>query len=345
VDQMQSTRSKLIELLSDNKDQYISGQRLSEQLHISRSAVWKQMKELEKAGYKIEGKAKMGYRILSSPDTINEFTIQWGLDTNWLGKKVIHLKQTPSTQTLAHQLAQENTGHGTVVIADEQTKGKGRMDRPWQSTRNKGIWMSIVLRPTIAPYLAPQLTLLAATVLADTIHEHTNVRPHIKWPNDILINNKKVAGILTEMQAEQDQIQYVIIGIGINVNQDYLDLPNANYKATSLKLETQKEWHMKQIVQSILEKLENQYLAYMDKGFPNVKDKWESYGYKIGENILVKTLKDTWQGTFLGIAEDGALRVKTSSGETKKLYSVEIDWFKEENKTYVKSPQFTRNER
>src|SRR5690625_1210973 len=342
---MQSTRSKLIELLSDNKDQYISGQRLSEQLHISRSAVWKQMKELEKAGYKIEGKAKMGYRILSSPDTINEFTIQWGLDTNWLGKKVIHLKQTPSTQTLAHQLAQENTGHGSSDVCSSDLKGKGRMDRPWQSTRNKGIWMSIVLRPTIAPYLAPQLTLLAATVLADTIHEHTNVRPHIKWPNDILINNKKVAGILTEMQAEQDQIQYVIIGIGINVNQDYLDLPNANYKATSLKLETQKEWHMKQIVQSILEKLENQYLAYMDKGFPNVKDKWESYGYKIGENILVKTLKDTWQGTFLGIAEDGALRVKTSSGETKKLYSVEIDWFKEENKTYVKSPQFTRNER
>lgn len=331
MDKVQSTRSKLIELLSKNKEQYISGQLLSEQLNISRSAIWKQMKELEKAGYEIEGKAKLGYRILSSPENLNEFTIQWGLKTNWLGKKVIHLKETTSTQTIAHQLAQENTSHGTVVIADEQTKGKGRMNRPWQSMKNKGIWMSIVLRPTIAPYLAPQLTLLTATVLADTIRSHTNVKPHIKWPNDILIGNHKVAGILTEMQAEQDQIQYVIIGIGININQDTLDLPDDKaYGATSLKRETNKEWHITKIVQSILEKFEKRFTAYIEYGFPNVKSEWESYGYKIGEKIWIKTMKERWQGIFLGIAEDGALRVETDTGDIRKLYSAEIDWFKEE---------------
>lgn len=331
MDHMQSTRSKLIELLAESESQYISGQRLSEQLNISRSGVWKQMKELEKAGYEIEGKAKLGYRILSSPENVNEFTLQWGLRTEWLGKKIVHLKETPSTQNIAHQLAQENTGHGTVVIADEQTAGKGRMNRRWESTKNKGIWMSIVLKPTIPPYLAPQLTLLTATVLADVLNKHTHIKPHIKWPNDLLINDKKVAGILTEMQAEQDQIQYVIIGMGININQDDMDLPDSSYGATSIKQETDQIWNIKDIVQLILEELEDRYLTYITQGFSNVKSKWESYGYKIGEKIYVKTRKEQWQGIFLGIAEDGALLVKPEAGDTKKLYSAEIDWFKEEN--------------
>src|SRR5690554_2579049 len=219
MDRMQSTRNKLIHLLANNDDQYISGQKLSEMLHISRSAIWKQMKNLEKAGYEIEGKPNQGYRILSFPDDLSEYTLQWGLDTEWIGKKIIHKQTTTSTQIVAHKLAQENCEHGTIVIADEQTKGKGRMNRPWHSSKKKGIWMSIILRPAILPYRAPQLTLLTATVLADVINEHIGIRPQIKWPNDILINNKKTAGILTEMQAEQDQIQYVVIGVGLNVNQ------------------------------------------------------------------------------------------------------------------------------
>jgi len=334
---MQSTRNKLIHLLAASKEKYISGQMLSEELHISRSAIWKHMKELEKDGYTIEGKSNQGYRMISVPQKLSENTVQWGLNTRWLGKSVIHKKTTSSTQFVGHQSAQTGAAHGTVILADEQTSGRGRMSRQWHSASQKGIWLSLILRPTILPYLAPQLTLLAATVLADVIQSFIKSKPQIKWPNDILINGKKTAGILTEMQAEQDQIQYVVMGIGLNVNQTNDDFPKELEKtATSLKKETNRTWDIVALIQEILTTFEYTYDAYIQKGFPHIKDKWENYGFKIGEQIRIKTLQSEWNAIFSGIAEDGALLSKTADGESKKLYSAEIDWFNEGGNNHVK---------
>lgn len=334
---MQSTRNKLIHLLAASKDKYVSGQMLSEKLNISRSAIWKHMKELEKDGYTIEGKSNQGYRMISFPQKLSENTVQWGLNTTWLGRAVVHKTTTSSTQVIAHQAAQNGAKHGTVIIADKQTCGKGRMRRQWHSASQKGVWMSLILRPTILPYLAPQLTLLAATVLADVIQSFTASRPQIKWPNDILINRKKTAGILTEMQAEQDQIQYVVMGIGLNVNQTNDDYPkDLQGIATSLQIETNKTWDVVALIQEILTTFETTYDAYIQEGFPHVKNKWENYGFKIGEQIWIKTLQDEWQAIFSGIAEDGALLSKTADGETKKIYSAEIDWFNEGGNNRVK---------
>lgn len=325
---MSSTRSKLIQLLSEHNETYISGQMLSEQLHISRSAVWKHMNELKKDGYEIEGKAKKGYKIISYPNKLSENTISWGLDTKWLGKKIIHRESTTSTQRIAHELALDKASHGTIVIADEQTKGKGRVDRTWHSKRGQGIWMSIVLRPNILPYLAPQLTLLTATVLADVIDHYAQVKPQIKWPNDILIQGKKMAGILTEMQAEQDQVSYVIVGMGININQTNSDIPaDISHRATSLRIETDKTWDMVPLIQRILHTFERKYDYFMDNGFDQVKQTWESYGFKINERLLIKTGKEQWEGIFLGIAEDGALLARKDNGDIEKIYSAEIAWF------------------
>src|SRR5690625_2137053 len=166
MDNMQSTRHKLIRLLANNKDEYISGQLLSEQLNISRSAIWKQMKTLEKAGYQIEGKSKLGYRIISVPDTLNQDTLQWKLETDWLGKKIIPKDTTTSTQFDAHQLVQEDIEHGTVVIADEQTKGKGRMNRIWYSTKQQCVWLSMILKPSILPYQDRKSTRLNSSHVA-----------------------------------------------------------------------------------------------------------------------------------------------------------------------------------
>src|SRR5699024_7478191 len=152
-----------------------------------------------------------GYRMISFPQKLSENTVQWGLKTTWLGKSVIHKATTSSTQFVAHQAAQTGAAHGTIVLADEQTSGRGRMSRQWHSSSQKGIWWILILRPTILLYLAPQLTLLAATVLAEVIQSFTKSRPQIKWPNDILIKGKKTAGIITEMQAEYDQITYVVL--------------------------------------------------------------------------------------------------------------------------------------
>lgn len=325
---MSSTRNKLIKLLAENKEKYISGQYLSEKLNISRSAIWKHMNELKKDGYEIEGKAKKGYRILSFPNKLSENTISWGLETDWLGKTIIHRESITSTQRLAHELALDGANHGTIVIADEQTKGKGRTDRAWHSEKGKGIWMSIILRPTILPYLAPQLTLLTATVLANVIDSYAKIRPQIKWPNDILIDGKKMAGILTEMQAEQDTVLYVIIGMGININQTKADLPNEiSNRATSLQIETEKSWDMLPIIQEIIQTFETKYMHYIDHGFNQVKQTWENYGFRLNERLQIKSGNKLWEGIFLGIAEDGALLAKNENGVIEKVYSGEITWF------------------
>ncbi|RDW22065.1 biotin--[acetyl-CoA-carboxylase] ligase [Oceanobacillus chungangensis] len=325
---MESTRNKLIQLLADSSEKYISGQLLSDELQISRSAIWKHMKELEKDGYQIEGKSNKGYRIISYPDKLSENTIRWGLETNWIGKSIIHKESTTSTQHIAHDEARNGAAHGTIIIADEQTNGKGRMNRSWFSTKGKGMWLSIILRPKISPLQAPQLTLLTATVLADVLHSYCNVQPLIKWPNDILLHDKKIVGILTEMQAEQDIINYIVIGIGLNVNQSKDDLPEEiSHRATSLLIETEKEHSIKALIQEILTTFEKSYDQYIKNGFPEIKQKWESYGFKIGEEITIKTLKDHFRAIFLGIEEDGALRIKRMDGSIEKLYSAEIDWF------------------
>ncbi|WP_188631482.1 biotin--[acetyl-CoA-carboxylase] ligase [Lentibacillus kapialis] len=326
---MVSTRYRLIELLETTDHQYVSGQFLSEKLNISRSAIWKHMKELEKDGYEIEGIRRRGYRIAKFPDKVSANTLRWGLQTNWLGRNIIHKITTHSTQQVAHQAAQENAEHGTIVIADEQTEGKGRMTHQWHSTKNKGIWMSMILRPSIPPAAAPQLTLLTATVLADVIATYTTAEPKIKWPNDLLIQDKKTAGILTEMQAEQDRIQYIVVGLGINVSQSYNDFPDElSNKATSLKLETGEEQKIVQIIQQILMYFERAYDMFIQDGFTNVKYKWESYGYKIGEAIRIRTNGETLDAIFTGIAEDGALLVRNEINELRKIYSGEIEWFR-----------------
>ncbi|GAB3802478.1 biotin--[acetyl-CoA-carboxylase] ligase [Virgibacillus kimchii] len=327
---MESTRDKLISLLAKERDGFVSGQALSEALNISRSAIWKHMNELKKDGYQIEAQSKKGYRITGFPDKVSENTLKWGLDTVWAGRKLIHEETVTSTQHIAHEAARNHAPHGTVVIADEQIEGKGRMNRPWHSARNKGLWLSIILRPDIQPQLAPQLTLLTATVLADSIKKHTQIKPMIKWPNDVLINEKKCAGILTEMQAEQDRIQYIVIGIGLNVNQEAEEL-NGNIiekQATSLKEASGQHWPLRDVFQNMLTTFEKAYNSYMENGFAGVKKKWESYGFKLGQKIQIKTMNESWEALFKGISDDGALVIEEKDGKLTTLYSAEIDWFK-----------------
>lgn len=325
---MSSTRNKLIEILSANTDTYVSGQGLSKQLGVSRNTIWKHMNQLKKDGYEIEGKANNGYRIISFPNKLSENTLKWGLETDWLGKEIIHRESVESTQHIAHKLALDGAKHGTIVIADEQTAGKGRADRQFHSTKEKGIFLSFILRPDILPFMAPQLTLLMATVLADVLDKEVGIQPQIKWPNDVLIKGKKISGILTEMQAEQDKILYVVIGIGINVNQTKEDLPSDIQSiVTSLKMETGKTWELVDLVQKLLETFEVKYSKFINEGFSNVKIDWENYGFRLNERLQIKAGKEHFEAIFTGIAEDGALLAKRDNGEIDRIYSGEISWF------------------
>lgn len=327
---MESTRGKLIELLSSLSDEYVSGQYLCEQLNISRPAVWKHMKELEKDGYEIEAAPRRGYKILSSPNKLSNNTIQWGLETNWLGQNLIHKPSVTSTQILAHKQAQEEAPHGTVVIADEQTKGRGRLNRSWHSHKGDGIWMSMILRPTFEPHRSPQITLLAATVLAEVLKRQCGIKPQIKWPNDVLTDGKKLAGILTELQAEQDQVNYIVLGMGINVNHDLDVFPEElHHLATSVKMKTDKSWELRTIIQDILTTFEKRYEEFIEEGFSKVKLRWEAFGYKLGEKVVIKTQQRTWTARILGIEADGALKVCDDDGKEDVLYSAEIQWGEE----------------
>lgn len=324
---MENTRKQLIDLLETRLDQYTSGQMLSDKLNISRAAVWKHMKELEKDGYRIEAIAGKGYMIVSHPQKISANTIKWGLHTDWLGQHVIHKPSVTSTQQIAHIAAMEGAKNGTIIVADEQTEGKGRMDRSWHSAKNKGIWMSMILRPEILPTQAPQITLLAASALAELMERTIGVTPQIKWPNDILINHKKTAGILTEMQSEQDQIRYIVLGIGINVNHDPDEMPeDIRSLATSLKIESNQKWNIQTIIQEFLTIFEKEYDQFLATGFEQVKKKWERYGYKIGEVVPVQVGKELFDAKLIGIEADGALRVKKADSTEKVLYSAEIQW-------------------
>lgn len=325
---MDTTRNRLIEILSANEDDYISGQELSKRLGISRNSVWKHIKALKKDGYVIEGVTRKGYRIIEQPDKVSENTIKWGLQTKWLGQTIIHKREGASTQLLIHEAAQEGADHGTVAILDKQTEGKGRLNRKWQSLEYKGMWLSILLRPEILPQQAPQLTLLTATVVADLLKEDFALEPMIKWPNDVLLQKKKVAGILTEMQAEQDRIQYIVLGIGLNINHTEKDLPETtNYQATSLFLETGKKRRIQSIIRQFLNRFEKAYEDYMENGFPPIRKKWESYSLKLGKTIRIKTPEEEKDVLFHGIAGDGALVIIDHSGQKENIYSAEIDWF------------------
>lgn len=325
---MSSTREQLIDLLAKQAGAFVSGQWLSESLNISRTAVWKQMNALKKDGYQLEAVSNKGYRIVQGPDKVSSNTIQWGLGTSWLGKEIIHKETLTSTQTTATSLAQEGCAHGTIVLANKQTNGRGRLNRQWYSDHDHGIWLSIVLRPTIPPNQAPQLTLLTATVMVEVIEQIAQVTPAIKWPNDLLLNNKKLAGILTEMHAEHDQIHHVVIGIGLNLNQPADAIDDAIKQiATSVQIETGNVFNKKTTIQLFLEQFERRYQQYIETGFSSVKQVWERYGYKMNEEVHYQTGKKRDTGIIRGISDEGALLLENNEQKIESIYSAEIDWY------------------
>ncbi|PKR78830.1 biotin--[acetyl-CoA-carboxylase] ligase [Halalkalibacillus sediminis] len=323
---MEQTRKQLIDLLAESKDQYISGQELSKRLNISRSAIWKHMNELKKQGYLIEGVTNKGYRIISTPNSLSLDSLQWGLNTEWLGHQLVYEPTVTSTQIVGHDMARDGAPHGSVVVAGEQTAGRGRMKRYWDSKEGYGLWFSSIFRPkNLAPKKATQFTLVAAVAIAEYL-EGLGLDVKIKWPNDIFIKGLKLSGILTEMQAEHDSVEYIIVGIGLNVNHDIRDLhESVQHKATSLRIELGEEQNINDVFQGLLLHLERKYDTFISEGFKHIKSEWESKAYRMNEWLDVRT-NTTWKAKLIGIHEDGAMVVKDKDDKQHVLYSAEILW-------------------
>lgn len=320
-----STKRKLIHLFKET-DEYLSGQWLAEKLSVSRTAVWKNIKELEKEGFSFDVVKKKGYKLTGASPGISPASVQSALHTVHIGQTLYHFTEVGSTQEKVHMMAKEGYPHGTVVLADEQTAGKGRMKREWNSLKGKGVWMSVLLRPSFPPQLAPQLTLVTATSIVKVLRK-TGINATIKWPNDIMIGDRKVCGILTEMRAEQDSVDYLVMGIGLNVNQSREELPEElKQKATSLRIETGESRDLSELVTEILNRFEMDVDRFHEEGFLPFQQEWEEIGYKAGEWVSVSTWGTPWQARIIRMESDGALIVTDESGTEQRLYSAEILW-------------------
>jgi BirA family biotin operon repressor/biotin-[acetyl-CoA-carboxylase] ligase len=313
-------KEDILSLLRQSNN-YLSGEEISKHLGISRSAIWKHIQELRELGYDIVAVPHLGYELVSIPDKLLPNEISQGLNTKIIAKDIYHYDMVPSTMDIAMDLAIKGCKDGTLVCAEGQYKGRGRLNRFWLSPKHKGIYFSLVLRPKVSPGESPKLTLLSAVSVCETIRSFTKLDCLIKWPNDLIINNKKLGGILTEMNAEMDIIKFVIIGIGINVNTQESLLPP---QATSLKEQLGRRIPRIELMREILTSIDKEYILFIRDGFEPIVSKWKKLSTTLGHRVRVHFHKEYIEGEAIDIDEQGALLLKRDSGLVDRITAGDI---------------------
>jgi len=300
---------------------YISGEHFSRELGVSRTAVWKHISALRNDGYIIDAAPSRGYRLVFAPDTIDLHEVASKLDGIRIGRRLELHESTASTNSDAFRLAEAGAIEGTVVLADCQTGGKGRRGRLWASPAGVNLYCSIVLRPPIMPSEAPQLTFLSTVAAAKAIEQITKLNPEIKWPNDLLISGKKVAGLLNEMSAETDGINFVILGIGVNLNMTADQFPDdLRHPASSLLLESGVRVGRSLFTSTMLNELDRLYTDFLAHGFGPVREQWQQRCNASGRRVTVKDSgTECTEGRFIGIDTDGALLLRS---DDDKLFRI-----------------------
>ncbi|WP_127836607.1 biotin--[acetyl-CoA-carboxylase] ligase [Clostridium prolinivorans] len=318
-------KKQILKLLKENNNDFLSGEYISRTLGVSRSAIWKHIKQLKEEGYKIEAVSNKGYKLKSSPDLLTLEEIEPYLNSSVIGRNFVYFNSIDSTNNAAKKIADDENSHGTVLISEEQTNGKGRLGRHWISPKYKGIWMSIILKPNLDPIDASKITQIAAAAVTLSLLE-MNIKASIKWPNDIILNHKKVCGILTEMNAELTNIHHVIVGIGINVNADKEDFPDdLKNIATSLKIESNNKINRQILTAKILNNFEILYDKFINNNDIESSLKiCREYSAILGSEIIIINKGKKVSAKALDIDEEGKLIVKYSNGNIEKIISGEI---------------------
>jgi BirA family biotin operon repressor/biotin-[acetyl-CoA-carboxylase] ligase len=315
---------KILELFRSGEG-FVSGEALSRLLGLSRTAVWKHVKGLRANGYLIEAVPAKGYRLLASPKLLTPLDIGAGLVTRRIGASVVCLQETPSTNAVAFKMAQEGAAEGTVVIADTQTAGKGRLGRVWQSPAGVNLYCSVILRPSISPVAACQLTFLSVVAVARAIEKCTPLAPQIKWPNDILISGKKVAGLLNEMNAETEKVNFVVLGIGVNLNMRLSQLnEELRHPATSLLEEGGVEVDRANFTRTLLSELDELYHRFLNEGEESVRAEWLERSAIRGRSVRVSYGDRDIVGSVQGIDSFGALLVQLADGSVETVLSGDV---------------------
>ena len=318
-------KNKILKILKDNKNQFISGENLSKDFGITRAAIWKYMNALKEEGYEITSISKKGYKLVNSPDILRYEEVEEYLQTKYIGRNILHYNTIDSTNKAAKSLAIEGIEEGTVIVSEEQTSGRGRLGRSWVSPKSSGIWMSIILKPNISPMMASRVTLIGAAAVHKALEE-INIDAKIKWPNDIVLNNKKLCGILTEMSGEMDKLNYIVMGIGLNVNLDEEDFSDElKNMATSLKIEKNEHINRKELFGKILNNFEILYDEFKNHGnIASTVNICRKNSLLLGKEVRVINGMKTVTVKALDLDEDGELLVEYEDKSKGKIISGEV---------------------
>ncbi len=319
-----NTKARLLSYLKEEEGTWISGESLSRRIGVTRSAVWKSISNLREEGYGIESSPNKGYRFFRVSEMLLPDEIGEGLDTEVFGKReIFHFRETGSTNARAREFAIRGAPEGTLVVSERQSQGRGRKGRIWFSPPQTGIYASLILRPSMPPNDAPKITLMTAVSAAEALLHLTELDVRIKWPNDILIKGKKIAGILTEISTEMDAIDYVVIGLGMNVNNP--DFPNnISERATSVLIETGVRFPRVRIVREYLRRQETYYRVLKTSGFAPILRRWKELADIIGQRIKVEMIDKTTIGYVEDIDPEGVLILKDMKGASHRIFSGDV---------------------
>lgn len=318
---------ELLRLFAQEGGEWVSGEAISRRLGVSRTAVWKQIEALRAAGYQVEAAPRRGYRLMSRPDALTAAEILPGLTTRRFGRVVEYRESVSSTNELAKAMAREGAPEGLLVVADQQTAGKGRLGRRWSTPPGSAIAMSLLLRPDLPPYHAPRITLAAAVAVAEAVRDLTGLPVGIKWPNDLQVDGRKLCGILTEMEAEIDRVAFAVVGIGLNVHlkREEMD-PAFQEQATSLALEGAASTRRADLVRAILTRFEATYDELLAGGFASILDRWRALSVTLGASVRLLTVDGAVvaEGVAEGVDEEGALLLRDDAGQLRRAVSGEV---------------------
>ena len=315
---------KLISLLVRNGTVVVPGPKIASEIGVTRARVFEWIEQLRAYGLEIDGVPAKGYRLVKIPDVLVPSLVREELGNLNIGHHFVHYFQTGSTNDAALQLAANGAEHGTVVVAEEQTSGRGRLGRTWHSERSSGIYTSIILRPPMSPAAAPVLTLMAGLAAQQAVSAHVGLPVDIRWPNDLLINGKKVCGILTEMSAELDRLHFVVLGIGINVNNSELPVELKGI-ASSLRIEAGRVISRLQVLVSLLRELDRNYQLLLKDGAAAIVKQWAAASsFASGKRVRVVRTTGEMLATTAGLESSGGLRIRSDEGREESLVAGEV---------------------
>ncbi|MBL7073418.1 MAG: biotin--[acetyl-CoA-carboxylase] ligase [Candidatus Omnitrophica bacterium] len=316
------TKRQILRFFYERKNKYVSGEEISASLGFSRASLWKHINKLRLDGYLIEAVPHLGYTLKAAPDKMYGYDVGIGLGTDIIGKqKIWHYESLESTNNTAYELAEKGEPEGTLVVAETQTLGKGRLGRKWISPKNGGIYFSLILRPEMESDKVPVITLVAAVSVQKAIKKVCGISAGIKWPNDILIGGKKVCGILTELKAQPDMVDFLILGVGINVNTEIKKLPP---EATSLKNESSRSVSRIKLMRRVLTEMEKDYQKMKNEGFMPIREECKKLSTILNKQITVKEYNSEFEGFAKDIDEKGALIVQKKDGTRKRVFSGDV---------------------